>query len=98
MGVVRNDWLECVRSLHVQSLMLTDVQTPFLRTPLLPLALRWSWWRMRGNGDGSVAIPSRVSATAVDFDYLSWTRLDLRRSDQNMAPRSRIARSASHLS
>ena len=36
MGVVSNNWLDCVLTLnylHVQTFMLTDVQTPFLGTP-----------------------------------------------------------------
>ena len=39
MGVVNNDWCDSVllNSLHVQTLMLTDFQTPFLGTPLVPL-------------------------------------------------------------
>ena len=40
MGVVRNNWLLLcfiIHSLHVQTLMLTNVQTPFLGTPLVPL-------------------------------------------------------------
>ena len=36
MGVVISNWFDRV-SLHVQTLMLTDVQTPFLGTPLAPL-------------------------------------------------------------
>ena len=40
MGVVGNDWFDRVLpldSLHVQTLTLTDVQAPFLGTPLAPL-------------------------------------------------------------
>ena len=40
MGVVSNSWFDCVfilNSLYIQALKLTDVQTPFLRTPLVPL-------------------------------------------------------------
>ena len=39
MGVVSNDWFDRVllfSSLHDQSLVLTDVQTLFLGTPLVP--------------------------------------------------------------
>ena len=41
MGVVSNNWFDCftLDSLHVQTPMLTDVQTPFLETPLLPLKM-----------------------------------------------------------
>ena len=39
MGVVSNNWFDCdlLNSLDVQALTLTDVQTPFLGTPLAPL-------------------------------------------------------------
>ena len=39
MGVVSNDWFDRVllNSLHARALMLTDVQTLFLGTPLVPL-------------------------------------------------------------
>ena len=39
MGVVSNNWFDCftLDYLHVQTLMLTDDQTPFLGTPLAPL-------------------------------------------------------------
>ena len=38
-GVVNKSWLDRVvlNSLYVQTLMSTDVQTPFLGTPLVPL-------------------------------------------------------------
>ena len=42
MGVVSNKWLDCVLLsfyVHVQTLMLTDAQTPFLGAPLVPLEL-----------------------------------------------------------
>ena len=42
MGVVGDNWFDCVfalDSLHVQTLTLTDAQTPFLRTPILPLSM-----------------------------------------------------------
>ena len=41
MGVVSNKWFDrvllSIHSLHVQTLMATDAQTPFLGTPLAPL-------------------------------------------------------------
>ena len=40
LGVVSNSWYYCVFTLnssHVRTLMLADVQTPFLGTPLAPL-------------------------------------------------------------
>ena len=40
MGVVSNNWFDCVFTfnyLHVQTLVLTDVQTPFLGTFFVPL-------------------------------------------------------------
>ena len=42
MGVVSNSWCDCallLSLLHVRTLMLTIVQTPFLGTPLVPLKL-----------------------------------------------------------
>ena len=41
MGVVSNNCFDCVllNSLHVRTLMLTDVQTPFLGTPLIPFKI-----------------------------------------------------------
>ena len=37
MGLVSSNWFDTLDMLHVQILMLTDVQTPFLGTPLVPL-------------------------------------------------------------
>ena len=43
MGIASNNWFDRVltlNSLHVQTLVLTHVQTPFLGTPLVPLQVR----------------------------------------------------------
>ena len=46
IGVISNNWFYCftrLDSLHVQTLMLTDVQTPFHGTPLVPLKMGALW-------------------------------------------------------
>ena len=46
MGVASDYWFDRVLldSLHVQTLAFTDVETPFLGTPLVPSRIEWPGW------------------------------------------------------
>ena len=65
MGVVSNSWFDSVLlSIHVRALMLTDVQTLFLGTPLVPLRARVTVAAaLAGTGGVGVTLTATVMAT-----------------------------------
>ena len=71
MGVVSNKWFDSVllNSLHVQTLMLTDVRTPFLGTPLVPLLVVKAKTHVRYAAH-LVSALRRPSLTACDDTWL----------------------------
>ena len=74
MGVTSDNWFDCVftlNSLHGQTLMLTDVQIPFLWTPLLPL---------------NVSSVERVRAAGMRARRLASARLPQRRRGARTSP------------